>query len=674
MPDQPRDIGSVKWYGGQRRDGRINRFGIITPMIAGSPELFIHEKDLACPPTAMREGVAVTFTTHRTEKGFAARNLRLLVDEKDPDVLRRASEAQQPDIRASALVVWARTAPSEDLATRVASERAMPRAALKQIFIQRPELLADPAASMAVDDMAALDVLANVPPDAAAAFVERRYGPDNGKENYLLSALVQRLPLETQARLSNFFAPVLSWDALALRIPSMTPDEIASALRGRYVGSEQLRDVPDEVIASDSGLFARLDIERQATVLQALANRKDERLSALTAVFARHFADSRTSSSVALARIPEELRANDTFMALLPPALQLEARWPELTAQPQGTWPGLGWQQKILATYRRMAGDDPPFDLGEEPDPLPKVAVRLHSARDEDIFEEVHELIVSYVLQHGWRDTDVLDLTPLLPACLHYAKPTHLCEGKPSTKEEPAAFCPRLSGPCDLRTEQANGYARIAADTNRDIEDWSLLELLELTASQPRLPELADPRQYVNRLSGWVNRYNEIRPHLACRTCGSVMVGNLAFSRKLTAKYSTTIVRCPADASHDGGDIYLNHCRGCGRIIDSRDSSIQDSRGYYLCIKCGSGSEDTVPGQRCPACGRQGTMRQDGRSPDFTCGRCHHSITIPWEDWRKAQDRRTRHRESTWQTNVGGHVPPTSDIPPPEEPPAWDTY
>jgi hypothetical protein len=167
--------------------------------------------------------------------------------------------------------------------------------------------------------------------------------------------------------------------------------------------------------------------------------------------------------------------------------------------------------------------------------------------------------------------------------------------------------------------------ARIYPNRDRVWKEWSLLELLEATGVMPS--GLQRPDEYVNKLAGWVNRLNEIREHLKCSKCDNIMRPNYAYAKFLAA-YNITVVSCACGEGHDQ-NIYLNHCWGCERIIDSRESHLR-IEGYYVCILCGSGprqSEFYRQGDICPKCSTLGmTALNYG---NFQCKLCGHVIKPP---------------------------------------------
>ena len=89
-----------------------------------------------------------------------------------------------------------------------------------------------------------------------------------------------------------------------------------------------------------------------------------------------------------------------------------------------------------------------------------------------------------------------------------------------------------------------------------------------------------------------------------------------------------TVASCSNDIGHDT-NIYFNHCWACREIIDSRESQIQVD-GFYLCIHCGSGpqqSQTYTQGDVCPKCGKKDIRKEYDR--DRICNSCNHKFTVP---------------------------------------------
>lgn len=232
-----------------------------------------------------------------------------------------------------------------------------------------------------------------------------------------------------------------------------------------------------------------------------------------------------------------------------------------------------------------------------------------------------------------------------------YCKPTEVkvkyCEGKLWEREEiqttgeakivTSAYCPRARNNCNLfepnRSSNSNfGLygARLSAECSQDWKNWSLLELFKAVDIVPSMPDLRKPEDYLPKLSGWINRINEIRSRLKCSVCEDIMPHNIEYSQ-FSTRFRVTVFSYKHGEGHDH-NIYLNECWGCSEIIDSRESRYQSpEKNYYICIHCGSGTQHSntyTQGDICPKCGTIG-MKVSKRYRN--CHSCNHSIKLPEE-------------------------------------------
>ncbi|MHB8630294.1 MAG: hypothetical protein ACYDEO_29410 [Aggregatilineales bacterium] len=429
----------------------------------------------------------------------------------------------------------------------------------------------------------------------------------------------------------------------------------------------------------------------QTTILASIAN-----------IFSRVNVDSRSKLTELL---PHAARVYPLIFNLLPPVEQVKTTWDE-QLNCSSFWSLMSQKAKLLTIYRVVKENlTLPINQLNETNPIVKYAllilwVRDHPDQAMEAFHKAHDLLQSYIIEVAWLSESPLDVNSLLPPCL--PEKVDYCEGrkwdkvdKRTRKRSKTVFCPRLGGECT----PFDG-ARIAADTSFDWEDWSLLELLAAAHIQPDLRELRSPEEYVPKLSGWINRLNEIRSRLKCSKCGEIMRPNYAYAKNL-ARYNMTIVTCGKGRDHDR-DIYLNHCWGCeAQIIDSRESpfrvhnygaklidpepvfSIERAhpngsvsqtkfykrasdendlievkigdpnalqlKGYYLCLRCGSGPQDDgvyKHGDICPKCGNPNMQHEKENERSFSCSSCGHQIYAPTNE--KLQRMRERKDRNEW--------------------------
>ena len=336
---------------------------------------------------------------------------------------------------------------------------------------------------------------------------------------------------------------------------------------------------------------------------------------------------------------------DDTLWASLDPRTQIDLVWQLPDAAFVQNWHRLDDATRVLAIYRAvhehsragllvaMAGDDIRFQTALS------MLADIGGKGSDTAFQNGHRLFQDYVVETAWWSTESLDFTPLLPRCyMDWLSGVRHCEGRawPTEEDRTAgakrasrAFCPRTRSECQLASEATPDGARIYPLPALPWEEWSLAELMDALNIEPRLPELRSPQEYVPRLSGWINRLNEIRSRLKCSVCGQLMRPHLGYAKNL-ARYNVTVVSCVRGEGHDN-NIYFNHCWGCKAIIDSRESRFR-VEGFYICIHCGSGPPESLTysqGDVCPACGCTRMQASDDYSGRMECTSCHHTIRLP---------------------------------------------
>jgi len=244
--------------------------------------------------------------------------------------------------------------------------------------------------------------------------------------------------------------------------------------------------------------------------------------------------------------------------------------------------------------------------------------------------------------------SEPINAAPLIPSCLNHrdvVMDVVHCEARfasdrdqqrrPLQRHIPTeAECPRFRGVghCHKRTPgYSHGFARIEPRIDLPWNDWSMFELCAVAGIKDVHLQSAfgtkqgEGDEAINRLAGGINRLNEIRPRLGCRQCGL----RLEFGNKFTvfdAAYRATVT-LPCKCGEPS--VYFNHCKGCGDIIDSRDSQLQDKNNYYVCISCGSGAEVEEAGRMCPKCGTTGSLVGKGRDKKCNVADCQHEVELP---------------------------------------------
>ena len=271
-----------------------------------------------------------------------------------------------------------------------------------------------------------------------------------------------------------------------------------------------------------------------------------------------------------------------------------------------------------------------------------------------DFKEEFYKWLTERFNQVG--DEPIVAL-PLLPFCLSERPEVEdliHCEARFAWDREknghpirrhspPRAECPRLRGMLCLEriTDSRHHFARILSNRSLPWDEWSLLELFDAADIgalhiKAAFPEVRDGDELINRLSGEVNRLNQLRSRMRCRECKSLLHFNHKYAIR-DAVYRSTVTKTCEESRRDDGDsttcpgpsVYFSHCHGCGRIIDSRDSTIKDEGRYYICISCATGNDSEEAGRICPRCGEKNTMAGRGRRKICQSEDCGHRVELP---------------------------------------------
>ena len=254
------------------------------------------------------------------------------------------------------------------------------------------------------------------------------------------------------------------------------------------------------------------------------------------------------------------------------------------------------------------------------------------------VFEYIHNKLEEYVVDISWDLENDLDMSYFLPKCSDDNISVVYCEGKPWKKsmnnktdknEYDLVFCPRKKGRCGeniLETE-----ARIMANINLDLDKWTGLEILENSNLKPKLDDLYEPEQYINKICGWINRLIEIRERLKCTKCKNTLISDKKYSKSL-AVYNSTVFYCEC-GDEENQNVYISHCWACREIIDSRINKFRYD-GLCLCLHCGSGRQNPTnytQGDICPKCGSRNMRSEDIRNKNYICYDCSHRIMLPPE-------------------------------------------
>ena len=235
---------------------------------------------------------------------------------------------------------------------------------------------------------------------------------------------------------------------------------------------------------------------------------------------------------------------------------------------------------------------------------------------------------------------------PLIPACLHNdprVKGVYHCEARFAFRRDVEGRferqiplkprCPRMKAYCMEKHElqPKTTFARILPRQSLNWSDWSLFELCEVAGIKSVHLEQAfgtragEGDEAINRLAGGINRLNEIRERLSCRECGRRLNFGNSFTVMDACYRATVTLPCECGSP----SVYFSHCKGCGDIIDSRDSKLKDESSYYICISCASGEDVEEAGAICPKCGTKNSLKGPRRNKQCTAADCNHEVELP---------------------------------------------
>lgn len=673
-----RQIGKVKWFGGENSLGKKQLYGFILRRQA--PDMYVHKKQLLCSEDQLRENVVVTFEIGNHRNKEEAQKVTLLSLEEDMDTLQELSMHTEKWIWKSAFPHYINKLEQNDMYSFIlkklqdVTDQTERDFVLK--FVDEEQFLAN------------YDHLAEYAgADQIKSWCIRLYHSNEGAispelKKTFISAIIQTgmkewesLPLQVYKdnsdilkALSGHHTPYVN---CLVKLIEAYPDQkegLLHELSSTVQNAELLwRSIPVHLVKSEPlWSIAPKHIKFPLMDLDNDTKENEEQLKKWLNQ-EKSFSDKREF----VESLPAHFQKQRPFLSYLPPETQVELFWDEFLSSPERVWRMFTKTSKVLALYRVAKEEvslasDVIVRLGAIENELQIKALLLllwgksqTVERKRSVFNRAHDYIQEDIINQAMNSAGPVSTLRLLPGC--YEEIVSYCEGKPwFTPEEikenksktERAYCPRIRGACDVAPcqtgiqkdihyvwERHNGYgdgkkgdlsvergdwAQLYPDTAFSWEDWSLHEFLAYCEITPIVAGLEDPGDYINKLAGWINRLNEIRERLKCSKCRQIMQNNFEYSKVFTAVYRTTIATCSEGIPHDH-NVYLSHCWGCDSIIDNRESPIREGH-YYLCHKCGSGPQDRgyKPGDICPKCGEHDMIHNGARR--FTCNACHHTI------------------------------------------------
>lgn len=677
-----RQIGKIKWFGGENYHGEKQRYGFISRHQA--PDLYVHKNQLLCSENQLRENVVVTFEIGLHKNKEQAQKVTLINLEEDMDTLKELSINTEKWIWTSALPHYI---------DKLETHEIYP------FILKKLKALSEPKErDLVLGIMNEEQFLANYEP-----FVEYA-GPDQIKK--LCIRLYQSNESAVSPELKNRLISAIKqtglkeWESLPLQVYRQNSDILMALSRDKEQYIKCLVKLIEVYPEHQAGLLhqVHLTIKNASFFADLLWSSIPEHLVKMEPLWSNAprnikfpLMDLGTYSKEGEAQLKKWLNEENSFsskrqfveslpahyqklrpfISYLPPKTQVDLLWEEFLVAPERVWGTFTKISKVLALYRIAKEDlrierDVIINIGDIEKELQIKALLLllwgkaeSVERKISVFKKAHDYIQDDIINQAMNSTGPVSTLRLLPGC--YVGLVSYCEGKPwfteteikeGKRRTERAYCPRKRGSCEVAScntgnqkghlyvwNRINGYgerikgdssvergdwAQIYSDPDFDWENWSLHEFLKYCEIKPVIAGLEDSGDYVNKLAGWINRINEIRERLKCSKCKQLMENNFEYSKVFTAVYRTTIASCREGFPHDQ-NVYLSHCWGCEAIIDSRESPIRVGH-FYLCHKCGSGPQgiDYKPGDICPKCGMS-PMKNEGYRT-YKCGECNHTI------------------------------------------------
>lgn len=596
-PRPPRLVGKIKWFGG--KDGDLG-YGFVQ-VCGDTDDIFIHKKQCKCDVKLLSEGTTVTFekSLNQSKDKYEARHLILFSNERDPSFLESC-------IMDSDMANWIRK-----------NVKRAERITLFLTALNRDAIESDLYAKVSKELLGCIFSL------NGSGTVEWTNIPENVLQNPTFAQHIA-------SQLSN--------------MPEQSvPDEDFFSERSAIDRIRATKNMPTSLKAS-AVIFPLLPGYEQVTALWDCAD------SDLPAIWSRlsdsgraEFASRAVSENKHIAEVLDLLEPR--LVPTLPTPVQVGLIWDRTMDELSKWWAVISEEARVQILYRAQAEDSRkaffaklPIEGTQQATIQCLISAVLNNEL-KDAFNVMHERLQEHVIKLAWSNMDPLLFDALLPSCPHERKSNvRYCEGREWFSDNDKmrgavrasrAYCPRTGQECSLNHGHPPNGARIYPDTSLPWDSWAMGEMLNSVGVLPALSELRSADEYIPKLCGWINRLNEIRDRLKCSACKEMMKPNYTYAKNL-AQYNVTVVSCRHDNGHDK-NIYINHCWGCGSIIDSRESSIQvESR--YICLHCGSGpqkSEKYSQGDICPSCGKGEMSSTDRYGRIFECISCDHTIRLP---------------------------------------------
>ena len=268
--------------------------------------------------------------------------------------------------------------------------------------------------------------------------------------------------------------------------------------------------------------------------------------------------------------------------------------------------------------------------------------------KKQQMFQKAHEILENFIVtsfNNGVYVSKGLDtLLDKCKACSSIDR-VYYCDAKPWANTDGFYCSEGLGHKCSRRKCSYYNhldYKETLFSKTKKYEDQHLQELILHLGFTPNIEwiktlnnqQSENGFEYAFLIAGYVNRLVDMEPHMRCK-CGTHFIPNYNYTKKITPKISRTCFICPnssnissfVPSAHDP-QVYLNYCKRCQRVIDSRECKIQDQNGYWLCMYCG-GSDiygDDNGLYKCPNCGTTNmSYLRISKTKIISCDNCGHN-------------------------------------------------
>jgi cold shock CspA family protein len=639
------EAGLIKWYGGYNsQKEQENKFGFIE-RIEKKEDLFIHETNLLCSPDELNERTVVIFEVRQNNK--SGKNEAIKVRQPNfhqPEELQVCGGSEHFQIWLPAIIQMVEQLTIADSMTLEFLSKKFTEARAKGYDLA--ELMKKIPDQVFLDYQNLIDFL---PVEryikiSSAAF-------DSSYDDTVKMELKEKISI----KLRNNHRYIHSFQNIWYELPSLYEGG-----KIEWRSDDYKKDTWDSLpftLLTDQEIWNYIPEHKKYSILLKLLNplTKNEEYNLIFEKVVETAKNARSHEAM-----PEGLKRDKRIFPFLSSIEQVRISWSLINEY----WVLMKRDAKIRAVFR-AAKENRNLEIRDylhtEKDLLVKAVLLLLGRKlgKPAPVRQVHHWITEYITEAAWKSTEPLDLGPILPGCsilsnVEYCEarrwPTREGLWKINEKGQEIAYCPRQHGPCIVNTYQSLRGAHVNGLPGISWEKWTLTDLFESLSINPNSNSLNSNDTYLLKISGWVNRLNEIRERMKCEHCGKTLIPDKKYAFN-PAGYNSTVAHCP---DGHGTGIYFNHCsnKDCSHIIDSRESSKKYDR-YYICILCGDiprysrvsfieedpfhHASPFTPGDICPKCGKMKMLHLNDNEEVRVCSdsTCNHHIYLKGRKTKK---------------------------------------